>query len=451
VKTERPPSIVGSPTSPTPRFLVASIALTLTLGATAGLVNLLRIAAGGEVPIDHRQMHGHTQILGFAAMFLMGIAYHALPRALGLPGFAPSGARSAFWLMLSGVVLRNFSQPFQFFAWGRVVSFVSASLEIAAGLLFARFVFAALSAGQAGTYDRSDLLYRFVRAGTVFWLVALAVLAAQGVWFAGNREAALPVALSEPFSFTALYGFLLAWICGFASRMVALFLGTGAPRPRPAGIALKAQAAGIFLGTSSWLPFLPDPIALAMRDAGLALVAVSALSYLAATGFLWRRSALPVLRAPGAPYFAIRAAFGFLGLWAILELAAVILSRATALPAQNLWWSDAARHVFAIGFLTLLIVGMSVRVLPVFTGRPLWSPLLARATYALLILGTALRLLQYPAAFRPVFYEIGSYMGIPVVLGLLLFAVNLVRTLRSRPPGVPSSLPVLPVLANRPG
>ena len=451
MKTGRTPSISGSPASPTPRFLVASLVLTLTLGATAGLVNLLRIAAGGEVPIDHRQMHGHTQILGFATMFLMGIAYHALPRALGLPGFAPSGARLAFWLMLSGVVLRNFSQPFQFFAWGRVASFVSAGLEIAAGLLFARFVFSALAAGQAGKYDRSDLLYRYVLAGNVYWLVSLGVLAAQGVWFAGNREAALPVALSEPFSYAALYGFLLSWICGFASRMVAMFLGTGAARPRPARIALKAQAAGILLGTSSWLPFLPDGLGLAMRDAGLALVAFSALSYLAATGFLWRRSALPVLRAPGSPSIAIRAAFGFLGLWAILELAAVILSRATALPAQNLWWSDAARHVFAIGFLTLLIVGMGVRVLPVFTGRALWSPRLAKAAYALLIFGTAMRLLQYPAAFRPVFYEIGSTMGIPVVLALVLFAVNLVKTLRSKPPGVPSTLPVLPVLASRPG
>jgi hypothetical protein len=42
-----------------------------------------------------------------------------------------------------------------------------------------------------------------------------------------------------------------------------------------------------------------------------------------------------------------------------------------------------------------------------------------------------LRLLQYPAAFRPVFYQAGSYMGIPVVLALVLYLVNLVRTMRS--------------------
>ncbi len=427
-----------------PHFLIASLALTLTLGATTGTINLLRIAAGGDVPIDHRQIHGHTQIMGFAAMFLMGIAYHALPRVLGLPGLRPAFVRPAFWLMLSGVLLRNLGQPFGFFPWGRAASFLSAGLEVASGLLFARFVFAALAAGQRGKYDRSDPLYRFVRAGTLYLLISLGLLAAQGVWLAGHLETAVPVPLSEPFYFASLYGFLLAWIYGFGSRMVSTFLGTGPSRRKLADIALRMQASGIGLALASWLPILPDAVALGLRDAGMALAAVSALAYLAGHGFLWRRPVLPAMRAPGAPTIAIRAAFGFLGLWALLELAGVLLSRFTALPAQNLWWSDAARHVFTIGFLTLLIVGMSLRVVPVFTGKRLWSPKMAYAAYALLIGGSAMRLLQYPAAFRPVFYEIGSYMGIPVVLGLVLFALNLARTVRARPSPPLAVLPTLP-------
>src|SRR5262249_52008166 len=142
-----------------------------------------------------------------------------------------------------------------------------------------------------------------------------------------------------------------------------------------------------------------------------------------------------------------------LGLWAVLELAGIVLTRTTRLPAQNLWWADAARHTFTIGFLTLLIIGMSLRILPVFSGRRLWSPKLAYATYGLVLAATGLRLLQYPAAFRPVFYEIGSYMGIPVVLALVLFTLNLVRTMRGKGQGEaeakpePPRLPTLPVRA----
>jgi hypothetical protein len=49
-----------------------------------------------------------------------------------------------------------------------------------------------------------------------------------------------------------------------------------------------------------------------------------------------------------------------------------------------------------------------------------------------------MRLLQYPGAFRPLFYQIGSDMGIPVVLALLLFTFNLFRTMKTGAPPVPA-------------
>jgi hypothetical protein len=269
------------------------------------------------------------------------------------------------------------------------------------------------------------------------------------VWLAGHAEAAVPIALAEPFYFLALYGFLLAWIFGFGNRVVSLFLGVGPARRGTAELAMVFQFLGVSLFSAGWIPALPLPAALRLRDLGLGLAALSAIAYLSGNGFLWRRAALPAMRAPGSPTFAIRAAFSCLGLWAVLELAAVILVRSTAIPAQNLWWADSARHVFTIGFLTLLIVGMSFRILPVFSGKRLWSPRLARVTYALLLAGTAMRLLQYPAAFHPVFYRVGSFMGVPVVLAILFFTVNLFRTMRSGR-GVPQTrtaplrLPVLP-------
>lgn len=433
----RPPATVPAALPFSPHFILGSLFLTLTLGATTGMVNLLRIAAGTDVPISHRQIHGHTQVLGFAVLFLMGIAYHALPRILGIGSRTPASARTAFWLMFGGVVLRNVGQPLGFYPAGRLLSLVSAGMELASGLLFSAFVFRLLGELRAGKYDRRDPIVRFVRLGTIFFAGALVFVAAQGIWLAGNPETALPAALNEPFYFLALYGFLLAWIFGFGNRVVSLFLGVGPAKKRTPEIAMALQAAAAGLFAAGWLPSLSPAAGLTLRDGGLLCAALSAAVYLAGNGFLWRRSRFPAMRAPGSPTFAIRAAFACLGLWAALQIAAVVLSRVTFLPAQNLWWSDAARHVFTIGFLTLLIVGMSFRILPVFSGRRLWSPALARVTYALLLAGTGMRLLQYPAAFRPFFYEIGSYMGIPVVAALLCFTFNLVRTMRGKPSDAP--------------
>jgi uncharacterized protein involved in response to NO len=434
------PRAAAAPFSP--HFILGSLFLTFTLGATTGMINLLRIAAGGDVPISHRQIHGHAQILGFAALFLMGIAYHALPRILGIGAFSSASARPAFWMMFAGVILRNIGQPLGFYPIGRLLSLVSAGLEAASVLLFARFVFALLARVRAGKYDPSDPILRFVRWGTIFFVVAIAFVAAQGVWLAGHIETAAPVSLTEPFYFAALYGFLLAWIYGFGNRVVSMFLGVGpAARGTPeATLALQIGALALFL--ASYIPGMALRPALLLRDTGLALAALSALVYLAGNGFLWRRATFPTMRAPGAPTAAIRCAFGCLGLWALLELAAVVLSRVTAIPAQNLWWSDAARHLFTVGFLTLLIVGMSLRIVPVFSEKPLWSPRLAYATYALLLAGAGMRLLQFPAAFHPVFYRIGSWMGVPVVVALLLFTFNLMRTMkpgRSRTPARPAA------------
>ena len=137
------PASAAAPFSP--HFILGSLVLTLTLGATTGMINLLRIAAGAEVPVSHRQIHGHAQVLGFAALFLMGIAYHALPRILGIGGLRPSSARPAFWLMFSGVILRNAGQPLGFYPIGRVLSLLSSVFEAASVVLFARFVFELLA------------------------------------------------------------------------------------------------------------------------------------------------------------------------------------------------------------------------------------------------------------------------------------------------------------------
>jgi NnrS protein/uncharacterized protein DUF542 len=430
------PAAAAAPFSP--HFILGSLFLTLTLGATTGMVNLLRIAAGGDVPISHRQIHGHTQILGFAALFLMGIAYHALPRILGIGGLRPVSARSAFWLMFSGVVLRNVGQPLGFYPIGRLLSLVSAGMEVASILLFAVFVVGLLRRVGQGKYDRQDPILAFVALGTSFFVVAGAFVAAQGAWLAGHVETAAPTDLTEPFYFATLYGFLLAWIYGFGNRVVSLFLGVGPALAGTPKAALALQALAVPLYLASYLPALAMPSSLLLRDAGMSAAALSAVVYLVGHGLVWRRATLPMLPTPGRPTFAIRCAFGCLGLWALLEIGAVVVVRFTRFPARNLWWTDAARHTFTIGFLTLLIVGMSLRILPVFSGKRLWSPRLAYATYALLLGATALRLLQYPAAFRPALYRVGSFMGVAVVLALVLFAFNLVRTMRG---GGPKSIP----------
>ncbi|MGH9442398.1 MAG: DUF542 domain-containing protein, partial [Thermoanaerobaculia bacterium] len=193
-------SVAKAPSLPfTPEFILGPLVLALTLGATTGMINLLRIAAGGDVPFSHRQMHAHTQILGFAALFLMGIAFHALPRITGVGGGPPRFARLAFWLMAGGVLLRNFGQPFNLAPVGRAASLLSGISELSAGCLFALFVADLIRRAPVGKYQKSDPFLQFLGFGTLAFLAALLVNAVQSVWLAGHLETALPAALVEPF------------------------------------------------------------------------------------------------------------------------------------------------------------------------------------------------------------------------------------------------------------
>lgn len=423
------------------RFPIAGLVLTLTLGALAGMFYLWRMGMGVDVLPSHRQIHAHTQIFGFAALFVMGVAFHALPRILGADAPSPGTVRLAFWLMLSGVVLRNSSQPFVYLAAGRLAALLSAALELGAGLLFAVYVFGALRDSPGAREARRDPFLLFLFAGTVYFLLALAVNALQGLWLARSSDPSLPLPLNESFYFVSLFGFLLAWIYGFASRMVAMFLAVGPARPRFLNVSLFLQAGGVVLFPLSFLPGVAEGPAAALRDLGTALAALSAVAYLVGTGFLWRRPAFPILKFRGLPHLPIRIAFALLGLWALLTLGAVLLGHVTPFPAQNRWWADSARHLFTAGFLTLLIVGMGTRVLPVFTGRVLWSHRVGVASWSLILAGVALRLLQYPAAFRPDLYKAATYSGVPIVLGLALFALNVVKTLRGTSPA-PAPVPM---------
>ena len=423
-----------------PGFLIASLAITLTLGAGSGLFYLWRIGMGADVPLSHRQIHAHSQVLGFAVLFIMGIAFHALPRMLGAAYPDARLKKATLWLMVSGVILRNLAQPFAFFTAGRVLALLSGLLEAGAGTLFFLYVFSVLREIPRGS---KDPLRVFLPIASAALLVTLGLSVAQGSWLAAQRDATLPGALTEPFYLAALQGFVLASVFAFAGRMLPVFLGLGPARRGTFGVASTLQTAGLLLALSSYVPVLAVA-SVPLRDGGVILLALSAITYVTGTGVLWRRPRVPLVAAPGSPAVAIRLAFSSLALWAILTIGSLGMAYATNLPARNPWWMDSARHVFTIGFLTLLVIGISFRVLPVFSGKTLYSPRLARVTYALIVLGVLMRLLQYPAAYHPVLYQIGSTMGIPVVLGLIFFTVNIMKTVRTSRSNVTPLKPVKP-------
>ena len=311
------------------------------------MVNLIRIAAGGDVPTTTARYPAHP-VLGFATL-PDGHRVHALPRILGLGGVRPGpSVRLSFWLMVGGVVLRNAGQPLGLYPAGRILSLLSGGMELAAGLLFARFIFALLRQVRSGKYDRRDPLLRFVGAGILGFLATMAIDAAQAVWLAGHADPVLPAALNDSF-ISWLLRLLLAWIYGFAPRRRLFWRGRAPPGHPEATLAPRCSAS-----SSLWHPGCRRfPMTWPSRCAtrGSRSLPLSALVSWPGTASVARRffrcSARP---APRPPRFRI--AFGWLALWCVLELGAVVVSRTThcrrrtsggRTPAACVFTSDSSR------------------------------------------------------------------------------------------------------------
>src|SRR5688572_2992446 len=88
-------------------FFIGSLLLTLTFGATLGMINLARLTADwglGVLPRPSVWAHGYVQVFGFMALFIMGVAYHVIPRFVGGTLQHARLVPWSFWLQLCGVV-----------------------------------------------------------------------------------------------------------------------------------------------------------------------------------------------------------------------------------------------------------------------------------------------------------------------------------------------------------
>ena len=109
-----------------PFFVLTALALAVTLGVSTGGWAIWQMAfAIGTVLPSHLQLHAHVQLLGFAGLFILGVALHALPRILGA---APPSRRVLFTVLVGvggGALLRAFGQPLAPWAAGRFLSLLS--------------------------------------------------------------------------------------------------------------------------------------------------------------------------------------------------------------------------------------------------------------------------------------------------------------------------------------
>jgi len=87
----------------------------------------------------------------------------------------------------------------------------------------------------------------------------------------------------------------------------------------------------------------------------------------------------------------------------------------------------AANHGYTVGFATMVIIGYSMKMIPVFTGNQIWSRTLTVWTFWLLNIGNASRIgFELLAASKsPAVHQIVGFTGFLEVTALILYGINI--------------------------
>jgi hypothetical protein len=410
--------------------VASSLALAILIGFPLGIL----VALGGarDVGVGGKwgpliQAHGHLQIVGWVGLFIVGVAFHVLPRfkntnlklrALALPAIA---------LLAVGVLLRVGSQPWSDEAFGGVLLVLSALLELAGALAFAAIIAAMLLPKARKNYDR------FLAAACAWLVLASIANVVVLVEFVLDGERAVVSVKMTQLLDMYLFGFAMLFILGVSIRVLPHFLSLRTPDVRlltPVLIVFNAAllsrvGAGWVDAYGGWSR--PDWI-----QASLMLLSV--LTYVVALNLH-----LPSAHEGAPPGFKgharlIRMAF----VWLVVAVAIEVWFGTDAAISDfrpDFLENGASRHALALGFVTQMMFGVGYRVLPVFAGKPLHSTRLVDATLVLLNVAVLMRvghaLISFGASsFR---FDHIAVAGAFATLALLLFAYNILRTWLSGP------------------
>jgi uncharacterized protein involved in response to NO len=413
-------------------FLRGALVTVLTIGCTLGAINLAVMGFGADLTAVWApliQAHGYAQMFGWVGLFIMGIAYHTVPRFFLRPLRRPRLVRPSFGLTGAALGLRFVAQPFAAqHPAAAALLVVSALLGLGGMTLFVWAMYDTLRQGSDRVGSPAGTLY--LAAGFAGLWVGQAATLVLMVTLAWHGQDAIPTAADAPYLRLVLSGAIVTTILGYTLRTVPHMLGL---RPPPAGVMrgiLAAYIAAVLMEIAADSGLL-GAISHEMGAVGAAGELLALLGFTARSGVFnpsaLRTTALAV-RNPWPERF-VRMAYGWLLISAALNLAYSLRAWA-ANPVPHAFVAS-YHHALTVGFISLMILGMSMRLVPVFIGAMNRRPALAGVVFVLINVGNVTRVVSEGLAqvVGGGFYVAMGLSGLIEVAGLTIYAVALWRAL----------------------
>jgi uncharacterized protein involved in response to NO len=431
--TEFAPSIADTIYRP---FFLAGIATVLTLGCMWGAINLLTIGLNKDFSVVSYSWvlaHAHAMVFGFVGFFIMGFAYQAFPRFKHTSLWRPRLAFSALPLMVAGILLQTVAH-----LWSPPslsLEVVSATIQLVSVIIFGTaIIMTARLAKKPESYDR------FVYAA-LGWF-ALAAVANPVIFklfeLAGSRQELLfnLATFNIPYRDAQLLGIAVVMILGVSWRLLPHAYGLREPSPRWMSFVFWGVNGSILTGIILFITGMATGNHWLLMVQWLTTLVLLVIAV--ATPFQYRMfGAVPAGERDRGLKF-IRAAY----VWFIVATAMLVFTpiynfgifmpiTGSHVPFSHAFFG-AYRHALTVGFIMMMIVGVSSKVVPTLSGvdvrraRSLWP------TFLLLNLGNLTRVsFQIATDFSPSAYRVMGISGFIEVIGLTLWGYELIANMRA--------------------
>ena len=400
-------------------FITSGLFFMLFPGTLLGVWNLLQISGRESVaslPPAWLQAHGHAQVFGWVASFILGIGFYSIPKLQG-------GARSSFltswvcWSMwTTGVSLRWAANVYLWY-W-RTLLPVSAVLELAAFLVFFRAV-SRHRPDESGQKKLDSWIWVVISA--TFGLLLVLLTNVAGCFYVSFRGTtpAFPHVFDQRYLALIGWGFLVPFVWGFSAKWMQVFLGLRPVRTQWLLVAVAVNVAGLALTLTG------------LGSIGSWMFMAATATAIVALRMFEKSEREPKIRGVHSSFpFIIRLAYGWLLVSSVLALAAVRWD-----TSGGIW--GASRHALTVGFVAVMILSVGQRILPAFAGmRLLWSTNLMFLGLLLLSVGCTLRVSCEVLAYQG--YAKWAWSVLPAsalieLSALTVFAINILGTFVLQP------------------
>jgi uncharacterized protein involved in response to NO len=418
-------------------FFIAGLATVLTLGCVWGAINLLTIGLKNNfssVSYSWTLAHGHAMVFGFVGLFIMGFAYQAFPRFKHTSLWRPRLAIASLPLMIAGIALQTVAHLTVPAPFSLQLELIAAPIQFAAVVIFGVVILqTARKARKPEMYDR------FVYAALVWF--AFAALANPIVFklfeFPGSREQLLfnLATFNIPYRDVQLLGIAVVMILGVSLRFLPHAYALREPSRAWRDFLFWGVNGALVVGATSFITGMAGSnhwLLVLQWLCGIALLIIAV-----GTPRQFRLfGAVPKSERDRGLKF-IRAAF----VWFIIATTMLVFVpiynfgiympvTGSPVPFSHAFFG-AYRHALTVGFIMMMIVGVSSKVAPTLSGVDVRRAPSLWPTFVLLNLGNAMRVsFQIATDFSPSAYRVMGVSGFLEVVGLSLWAYELVRNMR---------------------